>query len=129
MLASACQRARRSRIASGTKPERVVVWSITAVEPSKNVCVKCRSADRREPPPSELVVLWHHDMETGIRYPLLDMNDAGARILTAVPLIKGMTGTARHLLPKGTAINRPCTVRWTRPRSGSCAFEAGLRFL
>ncbi|MCH8006033.1 MAG: PilZ domain-containing protein [Planctomycetes bacterium] len=88
-----------------------------------------RSADRLAPLSTELVVLWHHDMETGIRYPLLDMTDAGARILTAVPLIKGMTGTARHLLPKGTAINRPCTVRWTRPRSGSRAFEAGLRFL
>ena len=78
---------------------------------------------------SELVVLWHHDMETAIRYPLLDMNDLGVRILTAAPLVEGMTGTAVNLLPTGKAINRPCSVRWARPRQEGQAFEAGLRFL
>ena len=88
-----------------------------------------RSALRLTSEASELVVLWHHDMETAIRYPLVDLNDHGVRILTAAPLAEGMTGTAVNLLPTGKPINRPCTVRWSRPRDESRAYEAGLRFL
>ncbi|MHC4414830.1 MAG: PilZ domain-containing protein [Planctomycetota bacterium] len=73
---------------------------------------------------AELVVLWHHDMETAIRYPLVDLTGDGVRILTAAPLVEGMTGTAVHLLPKGNRINRPCTVCWVRPRARSRAYEA-----
>ncbi len=88
-----------------------------------------REAQRQSDPATELVIVWHHDMETAIRYPLVDRTDEGVRILTATPLVKGMTGTAMHLLPKGATINRPCTVRWSRPREESRGFEAGLRFL
>ena len=88
-----------------------------------------RRSARAPAPPTELVVLWHHDMETAIRYPLVDMTDDGGRILTATPLVEGMTGIAMNLLPQGKAINRPCSVRWVRPREQSRGYEAGLRFM
>ena len=77
----------------------------------------------------EVVLLWHHDMETAIRYPLIDLADDGARILTATPLIKGMTGTAATLLPEGISLNRPCSVCWCRPRSEGSGYETGLQML
>jgi hypothetical protein len=88
-----------------------------------------RGSPREDVSPAELVVLWHHDMETAIRYPLVDLNEEGVRILTAAPLVEGMTGTAVNLLPTGKPINRPCTVRWARRRDEAQAYEAGLRFL
>jgi len=77
---------------------------------------------------AELVVRWHHDMPTAIRYRVLDISEDGARIVTSAPLIEGMTGTAVTLLPKGTRINRLCSVCWSRPPALSGAFEVGLRF-
>ena len=77
---------------------------------------------------AELVVRWHHDMLTAIRYRVLDISEGGARIVTSAPLIEGMTGTAVTLLPKGTPINRLCSVCWSRPPALSGAFEVGLRF-
>ena len=88
-----------------------------------------RSAERRVATPNDLVILWHHDIETAIRYPLVDLNDGGVRILTATPLTEGMTGIAVNLLPTGKPINRPCTVCWVRRRDEAKAYEAGLRFL
>ena len=68
-------------------------------------------------------------METAIRYPVVDMNELGLRILTATPLVRGMTGTVANLLPTGETVNRPCTVRWARRRGDDKVYEAGLRFL
>jgi hypothetical protein len=77
---------------------------------------------------AELVVLWHHDPETPVRYPVLDIGDGGARIRSATPLRTGMSGTAVKLLPKGKPIHRMCTVSWTRPPPDDGPFEIGLRF-
>ena len=77
---------------------------------------------------AELVVLWHHDPRTAVRYPVLDMSDGGVRILSSTPLLKGMSGTAVKLLPKGEAVNRPCRVSWTRPPALDGPFEIGLHF-
>jgi len=77
---------------------------------------------------AELVVLWHHDPGTPVRYPVLDIGDGGARIRSATPLRKGMSGTAVKLLPRGDTIHRMCTVSWSRPQETDGPFEIGLRF-
>jgi hypothetical protein len=77
---------------------------------------------------AELVILWHHDPDTPVRYPVLDIGDGGARIRSTMPLIKGMSGTAVKLLPTGEAIHRMCTVSWSRSLEPDGPFEIGLRF-
>ena len=77
---------------------------------------------------AELVVLWHHDPQTAVRYPVLNLSDGGARIQSAAPLFKGMSGTAVKLLPTGRPISRMCTVSWTRAPDLDGSFEIGLRF-
>ena len=77
---------------------------------------------------AELVVRWHHDPDTPVRFPVLNIGDGGARILSATPLARGMSGTAVKLLPRGEAIHRMCTVCWSRPQQDHGPFEIGLRF-
>ena len=77
---------------------------------------------------AELVVRWHHDPDTPVRFPVLDIGEGGARILSATPLSKGMSGTAVKLLPRGEAIHRMCTVSWSRPQQDNGPYEIGLRF-
>ncbi len=88
--------------------------------------------DRRRSPRTaqraELVVRWHHAPDTPIRYRVLDVGDGGVRILSALPLLRGLTGTAIKLLPKGESINRPCKVSWARPPALTGPFEIGLNF-
>ena len=88
--------------------------------------------DRRRSPRAqtraELVVRWHHDPDTPIRYPVLDVGDGGVRILSGLPLLRGMSGTAVKMLPDGESINRPCSVSWARPPAVGGPFEIGLNF-
>ncbi|MHC4101328.1 MAG: PilZ domain-containing protein [Planctomycetota bacterium] len=77
---------------------------------------------------AELVVRWHHDPDTPVRLPVLDIGEGGARILCATPLRKGTSGTAVKLLPRGETIHRMCTVLWSRPQQDGGPFEIGLRF-
>ena len=89
-------------------------------------------ADRRRSARSEvraeLVIAWHHDPDTAVRYAVLDIGDGGARIRSSAPLRKGMSGTAIKLLPIGDALHRMCTVSWARPAGPDGSFEIGLRF-
>ena len=76
---------------------------------------------------AEIVIRWHHDPDVPIRYPVLDMGDGGVRILSTLPLLRGLSGTAVKLLPKGEPINRPCSVAWTQPPAlNGGPFEIGL---
>ncbi len=88
--------------------------------------------DRRRSPraslKAELVVRWHHDPDTLVRYRVVDMGDGGVRILSGIPLLRGMSGTAVKLLPTGEPINRPCSVSWARPPALGGPFEIGLDF-
>ena len=77
---------------------------------------------------AELVVRWHHDPDTPIRYRVLDMGDGGVRILSGIPLLRGLSGLAVKLLPEGKSINRPCSVSWARPPTLGGPFEIGLDF-
>jgi hypothetical protein len=60
--------------------------------------------DRRQhdrlPCPVEIVLAWHHEPETPIRYHLQDAGDGGLRISSRHPLMQGMTGIALRLLPR-----------------------------
>jgi hypothetical protein len=77
---------------------------------------------------AELVVAWHHDPQTPVRYALLDIGDGGARIRSRTPLLKGLSGTAIKLLPHGNQLHRMCTVSWVRATAPDGSFEIGLAF-
>jgi hypothetical protein len=87
-----------------------------------------RRRSARTPVQAELVVRWHHDPDTPVRYPVLDIGNGGARIRSTTPLRRGMSGTAVKLLPRGKRIHRMCTVLWSRPPQADGSFEIGLRF-
>lgn len=87
-----------------------------------------RRRSPRKPLSAELIVRWHHDPDTPIRYRVLDVCDDGVRILSGIPLLRGMLGTAVKLLPDGESINRPCSVSWARPPVVGGPFEIGLDF-
>ena len=87
-----------------------------------------RRRSPRAPLSADLVVRWHHDPDTPIRYRVLDVGDGGVRILSRIPLLRGMSGTAVKLLPDGESINRPCSVSWARPPALGGPFEIGLDF-
>ncbi len=88
--------------------------------------------DRRRSPRAsfraELIVRWHHDPDTPIRYRVLDVGNGGIRILSGLPLLRGLSGTAVKLLPDGESINRPFSVSWARPPVLGGPFEIGLNF-
>jgi hypothetical protein len=89
-------------------------------------------ADRRRSARSavraELVIAWHHDPDTAVRYAVLDIGEGGACIRSSAPLLKGMSGTAVKLLPTGDTLHRMCTVSWVQPSEPEGSFEIGLRF-
>ncbi len=90
-------------------------------------------ADRRRSPRTvshaELIMHWHHDPGTPVRYPILDVSDDGLRIQSATPLFRGMSGTAVKILPEGRTLNRMCTVTRLRPPAQDGGpFEIGLLF-
>ncbi len=86
-----------------------------------------RRGTARQPLDAELVIIWHHDPNTTIRYRVLDISDGGARILSTTPLMAGMNGTAVKLLPKGSPVNRPCMVSWSASNEQG-THEVGLTF-
>lgn len=81
----------------------------------------------RVPYPAELVIAWHCNMPSTTRYAVVDVGDGGFRIRSALPLIKGMTGTAVTLLPEGHEIGQPVMVVWCRENSNQDGYEVGLR--
>ncbi len=87
-----------------------------------------RRSSHRASLSAELVVRWHHDPNTPIRYRVLDVGDGGVRILSGIPLLRGLSGLAVKLLPEGKSINRPCSVSWARPPAIGGPFEIGLDF-
>lgn len=89
-----------------------------------------RRAGDRNKFPAEVVVLWHHQPWTTIRYQLVDMSDGGLRLRANLPFVEGSSATFVRLLPEGTKIGRSGMVVWSRftPSDGRPAFEAGFRF-
>jgi len=87
-----------------------------------------RRDDPRVPCPSELSIVWHHDLDAPGRYPLIDASDGGLRIRSHLPMAQGMTGMVLRLLPEGRAIDRGVIVRWLR-RTDDGRFDIGLAYL
>ena len=91
-----------------------------------SISTEDRRRSARDVKRAEIVVRWHHDPDVPIRYPVLDMGDGGVRILSAVPLLRGLSGTAVKLLPDGQSINRPCSVAWAQAPVLGGPYEIGL---
>lgn len=89
-----------------------------------------RYADRI-PFPCDIVLQWHHDFATPVRYRVIDVSDGGMRIASNLPLVEGMTGMAMRILPEGRAIDRSVMVAWCKSgRKGEAdePCEVGLCF-
>ena len=87
--------------------------------------------DRRQmariPFPAELVLIWHHDVNTRLRYRVRDISDGGFRIRSTTPLVKGTTGTALTLLPEGEILDMALVVVWCNEDLENGGYEVGLR--
>ena len=77
---------------------------------------------------AELVLIWHHDPQTPIRYQVIDAHENGVRIRTTVPMIEGMVGRALKMIPEVRSVERSVMVVWVGPRNASGEHEAGLRY-
>ena len=77
----------------------------------------------------EVVVSWHFDPTTPVRYQTCDISDSGLRITTSMPLIDGMTGHMQNLAAASERIEESVMVAWCRPApDGEYGYQAGLRF-
>ncbi|MAB72051.1 MAG: hypothetical protein CMJ54_06430 [Planctomycetaceae bacterium] len=91
-------------------------------------------ADRREAERDsisvEVVLAWHFNPDQPVRYRSVDLSDTGIRIRSSAPLLEGMTGTLKTILPEGRHVDRAVMVVWARAGGDdpSLGFEAGLRF-
>jgi hypothetical protein len=96
-------------------------------QPYSEIALERRSSPRTSCT-AELTLTWLHDSRTPVRYHVLDAGEGGFRILTATPLLEGMTGIAWKLLPEGRPIRRTVVVAWIASTADGMT-EAGLRFL
>lgn len=78
----------------------------------------------RVPFPAEMTLLWHHDLETPMRYRITDACDGGYRIRSSAPMLTGMTGMALRLLPEGRPLDHPVMVVWCH--ADGREYEIGL---
>jgi len=91
------------------------------------VCDDRRVSDRL-PFPAEMILVWNHDLQTPLRYQVIDAGDGGYRIHCSSPLLEGTTGMVIRLLPgRGRQMAQPVKVAWSRQSELSTGFEAGLR--
>ena len=86
-----------------------------------------RDSDRL-PFPAEMVLVWNHDLQTPMRYRVLDAGDGGYRIRSSLNLLEGTTGMVLRLLPsRGQQLDQPVMVAWTKAAQGEAGFDVGLR--
>jgi hypothetical protein len=88
--------------------------------------------DRREsdrlPFPAEMIVVWNHDLDTTLRYQVIDAGDGGYRIRTSLPMLEGTTGMVLRMLPgRGRSLDQPVMVAWSRKADEAAGFDVGLR--
>jgi hypothetical protein len=76
----------------------------------------------------EVVLAWHFNPDQPVRYRSVDLSESGMRLRSSTPLLEGMTGTLRSVLPEGRKLDRSVMVVWSRPNGTSSGYEAGLRF-
>lgn len=102
----------------------------TVAEPLDQSTDFDRRESGRESISVEVVLAWHFNPDQPVRYRSVDLSDSGIRIRSSTPLLEGMTGTLKTVLPEGRHLDRPVMVVWTRAGGddASLGFEAGLRF-
>lgn len=88
-----------------------------------------RRASSRTPSQAEVTIRWHHDLDSTLRYELLDVSEGGICIRSGFPVLEGMMGTVLNLLPRGKVINQSAMVAWIRPVSQGSAYEIGIRYV
>ena len=94
--------------------------------PSAKSATNRRESDRL-PFPAEMVLVWNYDLETVVRYHVIDAGDGGYRIRSSLPLLEGTTGMVLRLLPgRGQQLDQPVMVAWSKS-SADGAFEIGLK--
>lgn len=100
------------------------------VEPIDQATGDDRRETDRESISVEVVLAWHFNPDQPVRYRSVDLSETGIRVRSSTPLLEGMTGTLKTVLPEGRHLDRPVMVVWARPRGDdpSKGFEAGLRF-
>ena len=76
----------------------------------------------------EVVLAWHFNPDQPVRYRSVDLSETGMRLRSSTPLLEGMTGTLRSVLPEGRRLDRSVMVVWSRPAGTGTGYEAGLRF-
>lgn len=86
-----------------------------------------RMAERR-PLSMEVVVRWHFDPSTPVRYKTIDISATGVQLESAAPLLEGMTGSLHMLVPCEDIPNGAVMVAWSRPSTNGAGYVAGLRF-
>ena len=100
------------------------------VEPTDQSSDADRREADRESISVEVVLAWHFNPDQPVRYRSVDLSDTGIRVRSSTPLLEGMTGTLKTILPEGRHLDRPVMVVWARPGGDDhhSGFEAGLRF-
>lgn len=78
---------------------------------------------------AELIMQWHHDPHTKVRYRVIDFSEGGFRLHSSLPMLEGMTGVVLRLLPECRTLSKPVMVAWSRPPEAGPGFELGLRFI
>lgn len=106
----------------------VVMSKVAGLDaPAVNGGVDRRDSDRL-PFPAEMVLVWNHDLQTPMRYPVSDAGDGGYRIHTSLPVLEGTTGMVLRLLPgRGRPLDQPVMVAWIKPTELCAGYDVGLR--
>lgn len=74
-----------------------------------------------------MVLVWNHDLDTPVRYRVIDAGDGGYRIRSAINMLEGTTAMVLRLLPgRGQQLDQPVMVAWSRAINDG-EFEIGLR--
>lgn len=87
-----------------------------------------RRASVRRDLSTEVVIRWHFDPSTAVRYQTADMSATGVRLQSAMPLLEGMTGALHAVVPSEVLNDGNVMVAWSRPSKGSHGYDVGIRF-
>lgn len=94
----------------------------------KRLDVSDRRESARRDLSTEIVVRWHGDPTTPIRYRTTDVSGTGVRFESTIPMSEGMTGSLHALVPSDELPHGNIMVAWSRPRSDRSGYDVGVRY-
>jgi hypothetical protein len=77
---------------------------------------------------TEIVVRWHGDPTTPIRYRTADCSATGLRFESSIPILEGMTGSLHAMVPSDDLVDSNIMVAWSRPRRDGHGYDVGARY-